>query len=127
MEQANVSAPGQGGGRQCGCSNINMPKQHFVTHEANRQGRRDYQVDIDFKNTFNATLQAALRRMMDMFHIPDVDSLEHIYNNTTVRLAPNDAKSATITFDTGVAQKKHFVPASIHYLLQYPLADAHSN
>jgi len=36
--------------------------------------------------------------------IPDVDLLEQIYDSATVRLAPNDAESATITFDTGVAQ-----------------------
>jgi len=41
---------------------------------------------------------------MNMFHIPDVDLLEQIYDSATVRLAPNDAESATITFDTGVAQ-----------------------
>jgi len=42
--------------------------------------------------------------MMNMFHIPDVDLLEQFYDSATVRLAPNDAESATITFDTGVAQ-----------------------
>jgi len=41
---------------------------------------------------------------MNMFHIPDDDLLEQIYDSTTVRLAPNDAESVTITFDTGVAQ-----------------------
>jgi len=41
---------------------------------------------------------------MNMFHIQDVDLLEQIYDSATVRLAPNDAESATITFDTGVAQ-----------------------
>ena len=39
-----------------------------------------------------------------MLHIPDVDLLDQIYESATVRLAPNDAESATITFDTGVAQ-----------------------
>jgi len=39
-----------------------------------------------------------------MFLIPDVDLLEQIYDSATVRRAPNDAESATITFDTGVAQ-----------------------
>jgi len=48
--------------------------------------------------------QAALWHVMNMFHIPDVDLLEQIYDSTSVRLAPNDAESATITFDTGVAQ-----------------------
>jgi len=48
--------------------------------------------------------QAPLWHVMNMFHIPDVDLLEQIYNSATVRLAPNDAESATITFDTGVAQ-----------------------
>ena len=43
---------------------------------------------------------------MNMFHIPDVDLLEQIYDSTTVCLAANDdAESATITFDTGVAQE----------------------
>ena len=48
--------------------------------------------------------KAALWHMMNMFHIPDVDLLGQIYDSATVRLAPNDAESATITFDTGVAQ-----------------------
>ena len=48
--------------------------------------------------------QAALWHVMNMFHIPDVDLLEQIYDSTTVRLAPNDAESAAIAFDTGVAQ-----------------------
>jgi len=77
---------------------------HFVTHEAHRQGKQVYRVDIDFRNTFNAMSQAALWHVMNMFHIPDVDLLEQIYDSATVRLAPNDAGSATITFDTGVAQ-----------------------
>jgi len=42
---------------------------------------------------------------MNMFHIPDVDLLELIYDCETVHLAPNDAESATITFDTGLAQE----------------------
>jgi len=41
---------------------------------------------------------------MNMFYIPDIDLLEQIYDSATVRLAPNDAESATSTFDTGVAQ-----------------------
>ena len=60
--------------------------------------------DIDFRNTFNAMSQAALWHVMKIFHIPGVDLLEQIYDSATVRLAPNDAESATITFDTGVAQ-----------------------
>ena len=77
---------------------------HVVTHEAHRQGKRVYRVDIDFRNAFNAMSQAALLHVMNMFHIQDVDLLEQIYDSATVRLAPNDAESATITFDTGVAQ-----------------------
>jgi len=61
-------------------------------------------VDIGFRSAFNAMSQAALWHVMTMFHIPHVDLLKQIYNSTTVRLAPNDAESATITFDTGVAQ-----------------------
>jgi len=42
---------------------------------------------------------------MNMLHIPDFDLLEQIYDSATVRLAANDAGSATITFDTGVSQE----------------------
>jgi len=48
--------------------------------------------------------QAARWHAVNIFHIPDDDLLEQIYESATVRLAPNDAESATITFDTGVAQ-----------------------
>ena len=39
-----------------------------------------------------------------MFKIPDVALLEQTYEGATVRLAQNDEESATITFNTGVAQ-----------------------
>jgi len=76
VEQTNVLEPGQGGGRQGRSVNINVQKMCFVTHEAHRHGKRVYQVDIDFRNTFNAMSQAALWHVMNMFHIPDVCLLE---------------------------------------------------
>jgi len=48
--------------------------------------------------------QSALWRVMRIFKIPDVDLLEQTYEGATVRLAPNDEESATITFNTGVVQ-----------------------
>ena len=99
VEQTNVLEPGQGGGRQGPSVNINIPKMHFVTHEAHRQGKQVYRFDIDFRNAFNAMSQAALWHVMNMFHMPDVDFLEQIYDSARVRLAPNDAESATITFE----------------------------
>ena len=78
VEQTNVLEPEQGGGRPGRSVNINMQKMHFVTHEAHRQGKRVYRVDIDFRNAFNAMSQAALWHVMTMFHIPDVDLLEQI-------------------------------------------------
>ena len=90
--------------------NINVQKMQFVTHEDHRQRKRVYRVDIDFRNAFNAMSQAALWHVMNMFYIPDVDLLEQIYYSTTVRLAPNDAESTTITFDTGGAQESILSP-----------------
>jgi len=99
VEQTNMLEPGQGGGRQGHSVDVNMQKMLLVTHEAHRQGKWVYRVDIDFRNAFDAMSQAAL------FHIRDVDLLEQIYDSATFRLARNDAESATITFDTGVAQE----------------------
>jgi len=104
VEPANILEPGQGGARQGRCVGIIMQKVHFIQQEARRQGKKVYRVDIDFKNAFNATSQAALWQVMRMFKIPDVDLLEQIYEGNTVRLAPNDEESATIFFNTGVAQ-----------------------
>ena len=104
IEPANILEPGQGGGRQRRCVGINLQKVHFIQQEAQRQGKRVYQVDIDFINVFNAMSRAALWRVMRIFRIPDVDLFEQIYEGATVRLAPNDEESATITFNTGVAQ-----------------------
>jgi len=47
--------------------------------------------------------QAALWHVMNIFHTPDVDLLEQIYDSATVCLAPNDAENATITFNKGAA------------------------
>jgi len=99
-----------GAGRVEVSTNINMQKKYFVTHEAHRQGKRVYRVDIDFRNAFSAMLQTALWHVINMFHIPDVDLLDQIYDSATVHLAPNDAENATITFDTGVAQGSITIP-----------------
>jgi len=48
----------------------------------------------------DASSSQSLWHVMDMFPIPDVDIMEQIYNSATVRLASNDAESATTTFDT---------------------------
>jgi len=104
VKPAKILEPGQGGGRQGRCVGIKMQKVHFIQQEAQRQGKRVYRVDIDLKNAFNAMSPAALWQVMSMFKIPDVDLLEQIYEGATVRLAPNDEESATIAFNTGVAQ-----------------------
>jgi len=104
VEPANILEPGQGGGRQGHGVGINRPKVHLIQQEARRQGKQVYQVDIDINNAFNAMSQASLWQVMRMFAIPDVDLLEQIHEGATVRLAPNDEESATITFNTGVAQ-----------------------
>jgi len=104
VEPANILEQGQGGGRQGRCVGINMQKVHVIQQEARRQGKRVYRVNIDFQNAFNDMYQASLWQVMRMFKIPDVDLLEQIHEGATVRLAPSDEESATITFDTGVAQ-----------------------
>ena len=76
VEQKDALESGQGGGRQVRSVNIDVPKMHFVTQKAHRQDVRVYRVDVDFRNVFNATSQAALWHGMNMFHIPDVDFLE---------------------------------------------------
>jgi len=48
--------------------------------------------------------QAAFCHVMNMFHIPEVDSMEQIYNSKTIRLELNDAENETIMFDTDLAQ-----------------------
>jgi len=85
-------------------STTKCKKMHFVTHEAHRHGKQVYRVDIDFRNAFHAMSQAALWHVMNMFHVPDIDLLEQIYDSATVLWAANDAESATMTFDAGVAQ-----------------------
>ena len=54
VEPANILEPGQGGGRQGRCVGINIQKVYFIQQEARRQDKRVYQVNIDFKNAFNA-------------------------------------------------------------------------
>jgi len=76
-----------------------------MQQEARRQCKRLYRVEIDSKNAINVMSQAALWQVVRMFKIPDVDLLEQIYEDATVRLAPNNEESATITFNTGVAQE----------------------
>jgi len=84
VKPANILEPEQGDGKQGRCVGINIQKVHFIQQEARRQGKRVYRV--------------ALWRVMRMFKIPDVDLLEQIYEGATVRLAPNDEESASITF-----------------------------
>jgi len=115
IKPANILEPGQGGGRRC--VGMNMQKVHFIQQEARRQGKRVHRVDVDFKTAFNAMSQASLWQVMRMFKIPDVDLLEQIYEGTTVRLAPNDEESATITFNTDVITSPQLFNIFINALL----------
>jgi len=54
---------------------------------------------------------------MNMFHEPDVDLLEQIYDSATVHLAPNDAERATIMFDSCVAQGSITSPQLFNLLI----------
>ena len=110
VERAGILEPGQTGGRQGRSTDINLAKLEWVTREAIRQKKRVFRVDVDFTNAFNAMSQAALWEIMEAYGIPDVDLLKGLYTNSTVRLAPNDGSSATITFDTGVAQGSALSP-----------------
>ena len=104
VERWNVLEPGQGGYRQARSTDINMRKIEMITSKAQTSKSRFLRVDVDFSNAYNSMSQAALWALMRKFRIPDVDFLESLYEQSTVRMAPNDQHSATITFDTGVAQ-----------------------
>ena len=110
VERAGILEPGQAGGRQGRSTDINLAKLEWVTREALSQGKTVYRIDVDFTNAFNAMSQAALWQVMEAYGIPDVDLLRGLYDNSTVRLSPNDASSATIVFDTGVAQGSALSP-----------------
>jgi hypothetical protein len=65
---------------------------------------------------------------MNIFHTPDVDLLEQIYDSATVCLAPNDAENATITFNKGAAHgSTTSLSATAQYLYQRSVADAHGD
>jgi len=104
VELANILEPGQGGGRQGRCVSIKCKRCTSSNRKLGDRAREFIGSTLTFKNTFNAMSQAALSQVMRMFKIPDVDLLEQIYEGATVRLAPNDEESATITYNTGVAQ-----------------------
>jgi len=90
---------------------MNMPKVHFIQQEAWKRGKRVHQVDIDLKSIFNIMSQAAPSlQVTRIFTIPDVDVWEQIHEDVTVRLAPNNKESATIAFNTGVAQGSITLP-----------------
>ena len=72
--------------------------------------------------------QDALWSVMMLFHIPDVDL--QIYDDASVRLAPNDEKSATITLNTGVVQGSIISPQLLNIFINVTVesgftADAH--
>ena len=110
VERAGILEPGQAGGRQGRSTDINLAKLEWVTREALAQGKTVYRIDVDFTNAFNAMSQAALWQVMEAYGIPDVDLLKGLYQNSTVRLSPNDTANATIVFDTGVAQGSALSP-----------------
>jgi len=87
-----------------------MCKINRITSLAQQRKSRFLRADVDWKNAFNSMSQPALWAMMRKLHIPDVDFLEELYEFSTVRLAPNGIREATIRFQTGVAQGSPLSP-----------------
>jgi hypothetical protein len=79
MEKGGILSPGQGGGRQGRSVTINTSKLEWVTERAQKQFKRLYRIDVDFRNAFNSMNQAALWKIMQEYNIPDVDLLMNIY------------------------------------------------
>jgi hypothetical protein len=110
VERAGILESGQSGGREGRSTDTNLTKLEWVTQEALTQGKRVHRVDVDFTNAFNAMSQAALKKFMWAYGIPDIDLLESLYDHSTVTMASNDQQCATITFDTGVEQGSALSP-----------------
>jgi hypothetical protein len=97
---------------------INTSKLEWVTERVQKQFKRLYRIDVDFINAFNAMNQAALWKIMQEYNVPEVDLLMNIYENSTVKIAPNDESCATIRFDTGVAQGSALSPLFVSDLYE---------
>jgi len=69
--------------------------------------------------------QAVLWQVMKMFKIPDIDSLEQIYEGVTIRLASSNEKRVTITFNTSVAQGSITSLQLFEHFHQCPATHAH--
>jgi hypothetical protein len=120
VEKAGILEPGQSGGRQGRSTDINLTKLEWLTREALTQGKRVYRVDVDFTNAFNAMSQAALWAVMRAYGIPDVDLLMSLYENSTVRMTPNDAVCDDCLRYRSSA-RKCTVPTPFFYLHECPV------
>jgi len=103
VEQANVTEQEQDRGRQGRSVNMTCQKCILSRTKPTDKASESIKSTSNSENAFNAMSLAALWHVINLFRIPDVDLLEQIYDRATVRLASNDAESATITFDTGVS------------------------
>ena len=110
LETSGIFESGQAGFRAFRSTDSNMCKMNRITSLAQQRKTRFFRADVDWKNAFNSMSQPALWAMMRMLHIPDVDFLEELYEFSTVRLAPNGEREATIRFQTGVAQGSPLSP-----------------
>jgi len=120
-EQANVVKPGQGGGRHGRSVNIGMQKCILSRMKPTDKESESVGSASTLETPSNAMSQAALWHVMKMFNIPDVDLLGQIYDSATVCSAQNDAESATITFDTGVAQGSITSPQLFNIFINAPV------
>ena len=110
VERSGWLENGQAGGRQGKGTDINYAMLQQITSEAQRQNQTVYRIDVDFRNAYNAMDQSALWALMRQAKIPDVDLLETMYLNSSVRLQDQSKDGATLTFDTGVAQGSALSP-----------------
>ena len=85
VERADILEPGQAGGRRGRGTDLSLCKSVWRIQEAQKQERNVVQVDVDFRNAFNAMSQAALWAMMEELNIPDVDLSRDLYANATIR------------------------------------------
>jgi len=93
---------------------VDKTKQHAMTAFRHAWSHKTRQASLlsrqRLQNAFNAMSKTSIWHVSNTFNIPEADLLEQICNSTTVYLAPNDAVSASITSDIGVAQRSIMSP-----------------
>ena len=105
-----VLQSGQYGFRRNRSVQMSAQRLSWLFKQARKSGGVLLQINLDFRNAFNAAGHASLWAILESFGVPDLGLIQNLYEASDMRILADGRLTGRVVMDTGTAQGSTLSP-----------------